>query len=312
VAQIYMIIKCFKGKEAAFALGAVFCSDSVASALFHGLFRNVVSQRRDLTIAMAIIFCLLMICAVLLLSKIDMKVEAEEAIILRESEQIENEKSFCENLRLTKKSALMIIGAIFLFQLAYSSLYYITLEFGMEMHTIESAKQRVEFLRMSEKYYFYPPILLFLLFGYLADKTRKNFGMMLLGFVVLLIGFAYSYLSQNSSGTVLAFALTLRSIAGCMFQVSSWVCLSYSTEKRIFGVILGLTYGLMIFAGWFAGHGNHVIICILGIGFVSCGLLLDLTYEKKLLVDSKLDLTLDLEKKQEKKLVVNEEGSSRD
>jgi len=305
-----MIIKHFKGKEVAFALGAVFSSDSVASALYNYLFRNIVSERRDLPIA--IVFCLVMICTILFLSKIDMKVQAEEAIILREGEQIENEKSFCENLRLTKKSALMIIGAIFFFQLAYLSLYSMTLDFAMRIHTIESAKQRVQLLEMAENYRLYLPILLFLLFGYLADKKGKNFGMMLLGFVVILIGYAYCYLFQNSSDTVLCFAFALRSIAGCMFRVSSWVCLSYSTEKRIFGVILGLTYGLMMFAGSFVGHGNHVIICILGISLVSCGLLLDLKYDKKLLVDSNLDLTLDLEKKQEKKFVVNEEVSSRD
>jgi len=73
---------------------------------------------------------------------------------------------------------------------------------------------------------------------------------------------------KNTKFYILTFIF--REIGANLFQVSSWACLGLSALKRVFGIVLGLTYGLMAFVRFYESEslGNCVIMNVLGMVLV--------------------------------------------
>jgi len=287
VAQIYMIIKWFKGKELSLAFGFVFFSDSIARGLTEFLDLNLKGSLYPSNlpiIEIATIPCFFAIIMVFFLNKLDIQdtqAQVEERLLLLEENE-EKPSDEEEDSRSVKPITIVLMGAIVLFWAGdYSFIAKETLSVGLQgWHKILSTWGLVTIVESVIT------ILLLLVFGYLVDKKGKRIPIMLLGLVMLFLGNASIILAEDWDNTKL-FILTFvfREIGANLFQVSSWACLGLSALKRVFGIVLGLTYGLMAFVRFYESESlvNCVIMNVLGMVLVILSWILNNRNEGNLL-----------------------------
>jgi len=272
VAQIYMIIKWFKGKELSLAFGLVFFSDSIARGLTEFLDINLKGSLYPSSLPMieiATIPCFFAIIMVFFLNRLDIQdtqAQNEERLLLEENEQKPLDDGE-EDSRSVKPIMIVLMGAIVLFWAGdYSFIAKETLTVGLQgWHQILSTWGLVTIIESIIT------ILVLLVFGYLVDKKGKRIPIMLLGFMMLFLGNASITLAEDWKNTkfyILTFIF--REIGANLFQVSSWACLGLSALKRVFGIVLGLTYGLMAFVRFYESEslGNCVIMNVSGMVLV--------------------------------------------
>jgi len=275
VAQTYMLIKWFKGKELSFALGTVYFANLMAGRPASNLYSFLEGTQYSSHLYIAMVFSVLTIFAVVFLNKLDMKAQAEEAV-LSHSQILSNERSFCEDLRATKAITLVLMGATILFSLAD----YTTVSLYLARNVLKEAEDFEKTVDRIKSVNTYLAIMLFLVFGYLADKKGKRITMMFLGFLMFFIANIGFFLADSSRNIKFLFGgISLMCISICLFQVSCWACLGLSCPKKVFGLVLSLTYATVNFVKWFRVYKYLsfdlnitclacVIACILGSIFV--------------------------------------------
>ena len=244
VAQMFMIIKWFKGKELSFAIGFIGFSNwsGYLVALFLKSYVNQIGLSNLLLLGL--VLCVGAAIAVIILIKIDVAIKREE-------DEVEHERSFFEDLGLIKKSIVVISLAILCFSLAdYASKYFYMLDMDFRFKSLTNFT-----LRVLNWFNQLIPLLMLPLFGLLADWKKKRIGAMFIAIIMFFIGNTAFFLFHQSTYLIFIYlAFLLFRFGFPMFQVSSFACLGIVTPRRVLGLILGLIYSLMNLGNWLEGY----------------------------------------------------------
>ena len=131
----------------------------------------------------------------------------------------------------------VIIGAIFCFFVADYSPIGLTLSSII----IGENPELTRILNSITTWNTYLSIILFPLFGYLADMTRKRITMIFASFIVFSLANICFFLSYElHHWWLLRISFVPICIARILFQVSAWACLGISVPRKIFAIVLTL------------------------------------------------------------------------
>jgi len=239
VAQIYMIIKWFKGKELSFAIGIVGLTNNAAYLLALYLYAYEYSIGLTNLLLMGVVFCIFAAIAVIILNKTDQTV--------KRIEENRNDLSFFRDLGLIKKPAIVLFLAIFCFSVAdFSS--RVMYMFDMISRFLTPTNFTLE---MIDRFNLFIPPLMLPLLGLLADWKKKRIATMFAGIITFFIGNTAFFLFHQSDDLIFIYlAFLLFRLGACLFQVSSFACVGVTTPTRVIGLLLGLIYSLVTFANW--------------------------------------------------------------
>jgi len=248
--HIFMIAKYFREKGLSLAMGAFSIFPIVPEILL-----NVLYPTRELgdfngwpISEMFEISCVLGVIAVLILTKLDKEAQPEGGI------PEENQLCLMRDLRSITAITYILMGGIIIF----TFMYYLGLCYTQARVILDESNrfdENDEVLKRMFHLDFSSAVVVWIIFGLLADKKGKRISIMLLSFMVKMMGLIFLILASSSKNLRDVFlASVLDRIATYSFHVSSWACLSLSVPQRVLGIFLGLAYaGTCLRARWSMG-----------------------------------------------------------
>jgi len=239
VAQIYMIIKWFKGKELSFAIGVLGFFKGLN--FFLGTLMNSSVERIGLLplLSFGVVVCVLAGVAAIFMGKIDMTVRQEDGGALVEEEEA----------KLNKPITIALAIIIICFKLGERERWAYLGFLFTRSQTFYKAFMKVELFAI------FAPIILFPLFGSFVDRKEGRTAGVFSSFLLFVIGnMLFSRIIEpveSDSSLILLVACLLFQIGSYLFEVSFWGVLGSVTPKKFLGVILGVAYSLTYFGPQF-------------------------------------------------------------
>jgi len=242
MAQMYIVIKYFKGKELSFALGvsawASLIPYTMAFNLSAQLYAKMITPERIFVIGVGA--CFLSVISLMILNKI-------EAGNIREEEE---RPMIGEDYTMTRRVILLLgVAIICLFEANY---YSIGVIFELGRYKIPTNG----IINIGKA-------VMLPLAGLLTDRMKK-IPVVLAGIIMAFIGALMLSLSTESTRNIFLYISSFLVVFGdCFFEVSSWACIGNIAPSRLLGPALGLIHSGIGIGSFLAYMGSYYSFFVL-------------------------------------------------